>query len=169
MFSALFQRLISPCIFYSTIALGIWQARHITPSFLIYALLGSIAIYSSSVIYTAISRERTLDSLGKRANRIQDYSPFGFYTLFRALRDFSYYRNHEFWWRNYLEYGNPRNPYTVESIVAGERLIFTSDDENIKAILATQFQDYGKGPQFRKEWKEFLGLSMYLSVLHWCS
>ena len=43
----------------------------------------------------------------------------------------------------------------------GQRIIFTSDEENIKAILATQFQDYGKGPQFRKEWKDFLGLSIF--------
>jgi hypothetical protein len=55
---------------------------------------------------------------------------------------------------------NPHNRYTVESIAIGERMIFTSDEENIKAVLATQFSDFGKGPQFRKEWKEFLGLSM---------
>ncbi len=27
--------------------------------------------------------------------------------------------------------------------------------------MATQFQDFGKGPQFRKEWKDFLGLSIF--------
>ena len=47
----------------------------------------------------------------------------------------------------------------MEAITIRERIIFTSDEENVKAILATQFQDYGKGPQFRKDWKEFLGLS----------
>lgn len=31
-------------------------------------------------------------------------------------------------------------------------MIFTADEENVKAILATQFQEYGKGPQFRIEW-----------------
>ncbi|KAK0846669.1 hypothetical protein LTR03_006750 [Friedmanniomyces endolithicus] len=40
-------------------------------------------------------------------------------------------------------------------------MIFTADEENIKAILASQFADYGKGPQFRIEWKEFLGLSIF--------
>lgn len=55
--------------------------------------------------------------------------------------------------------GNPKNPYTVESITVGERIIFTADEENIKAILATQFQDFGKGAQFQKEWNDFLGHS----------
>lgn len=52
-------------------------------------------------------------------------------------------------------------PYTVETITIGGRLVLTADEENVKAILATQFADYGKGPQFRKEWKDFLGLSMF--------
>ena len=70
--------------------------------------------------------------------------------------------------KSFHENGNPKNPYTVEAITIGERIVFTADEENIKAILATQFQDYGKGPQFRKEWKEFLGLSeLWTSLSVW--
>jgi hypothetical protein len=29
----------------------------------------------------------------------------------------------------------------------------------MKAVLATNFGNFGKGPQFRKDWKDFLGLS----------
>jgi cytochrome P450 len=36
-------------------------------------------------------------------------------------------------------------------------MIFTADPENIKAILATQFNDYGKGERFNNEWHDFLG------------
>ncbi|KAI5210055.1 putative cytochrome 52A4 [Aureobasidium subglaciale] len=36
-----------------------------------------------------------------------------------------------------------------------------SDEENIKAILATQFNDYGKGAQFNSEWHDFLGDSIF--------
>lgn len=68
---------------------------------------------------------------------------------------------HEFWWDLYSKHGNPARPWTIESSVLGGRNILTSDEDNIKAILATQFADYGKGPQFRKEWKEFLGLSIF--------
>ena len=37
----------------------------------------------------------------------------------------------------------------------------TADPENIKAMLATQFQDYGKGPAFHAEWSDFLGDSIF--------
>jgi cytochrome P450 len=35
------------------------------------------------------------------------------------------------------------------------------DPENIKAILATQFNDFGKGERFHHQWKEFLGDSIF--------
>jgi cytochrome P450 len=41
------------------------------------------------------------------------------------------------------------------------RTIFTADPENIKAMLAGQFTDYGKGPVFHDEWSEFLGDSIF--------
>lgn len=37
------------------------------------------------------------------------------------------------------------------------RFICTVDPENIKAILTTQFTDYGKGERFHNEWERFLG------------
>ena len=92
------------------------------------------------------------------------YVPFGLLSLFRAIWYFSHYRNHEFWWKMFTEGGNPKKPYTVETLIIGERIIFTADEENIKAILATQFQDYGKGKQFQKEWDDFLGHSKSLLV-----
>ena len=45
--------------------------------------------------------------------------------------------------------------------MAGRRTVLTIDPENIKAILATQFGDYGKGQPFHEEWKEFLGDSIF--------
>lgn len=51
---------------------------------------------------------------------------------------------------------------TVEvNPAAAFRTIFTADPENIKAVLATQFSDYGKGESFHREWKEFLGDSIF--------
>jgi cytochrome P450 len=35
------------------------------------------------------------------------------------------------------------------------------DPENIKAILATQFEDYGKGDRFHQDWAPFLGDSIF--------
>jgi cytochrome P450 len=55
--------------------------------------------------------------------------------------------------------------YTVEAFPGGRRVIFTADPENIKAILATQFTDYGKGEPFHQEWKDFLGDSIFVTDL----
>lgn len=47
---------------------------------------------------------------------------------------------------------------TITVLILGNvRFITTADPENIKAILTTQFADYGKGERFHKEWEKFLG------------
>jgi cytochrome P450 len=51
--------------------------------------------------------------------------------------------------------------FTGEGQLAGRRTIFTADPENIKAILATQFSDYGKGQPFHRTWEDFLGDSIF--------
>ena len=48
-------------------------------------------------------------------------------------------------------------PYTIEHNIASQRFIFTADPDIIKAVLATQFSDYGKGQPFHEDWKDFLG------------
>lgn len=40
-------------------------------------------------------------------------------------------------------------------------LYCTAEPENIKAVLAGQFQDFGKGKKFHEQWKEFLGDSIF--------
>ncbi|PNP58109.1 hypothetical protein THARTR1_02267 [Trichoderma harzianum] len=51
--------------------------------------------------------------------------------------------------------------WTIEMRVLNERVCFTADPENIKAVLATQFQDFGKGKRFHDEWYDFLGDSIF--------
>jgi hypothetical protein len=43
---------------------------------------------------------------------------------------------------------------TFEVQLPGIKTYVTVDPINIKAILATQFQDFGKGPLFHESWKE---------------
>ena len=53
-------------------------------------------------------------------------------------------------------------PFTAEiNQLISTRLIFTIEPENIKAILTGQFHDFGKGESFHREWKEFLGDSIF--------
>lgn len=72
------------------------------------------------------------------------------------------YRDLEFWALLFSKLPLGRSK-TVEMTIAGRRFIFTTDPENIKAILSTQFDDYGKGPVFHKEWRDFLGDSIFVT------
>lgn len=55
----------------------------------------------------------------------------------------------------------PAESRTIELTMARQRYIFTADPENVKAILATQFEEYGKGETFHNVWKDFLGDSIF--------
>jgi cytochrome P450 len=55
--------------------------------------------------------------------------------------------------------------YTFEAAPLGRRMIITAEPENIKAILASQFTSYGKGEPFHREWKAFLGDSIFTTDL----
>lgn len=61
-------------------------------------------------------------------------------------------------WRSFFDRYRSR---TLEVNGGGQRLVFTDDPENIKAVLATQFRDYGKGEEFHQDWHEFLGDSIF--------
>lgn len=51
-------------------------------------------------------------------------------------------RNRELW-ETIFETAGPGGSYTTEIEVLGKRLVMCADPENIKAVLATQFHDYG--------------------------
>lgn len=63
-------------------------------------------------------------------------------------------------WRGFFR-RDGKGGHTVEARAAGQRVVFTADVENVKAILAGQFNDYGKGPLFHTQFKEFLGDSIF--------
>lgn len=79
----------------------------------------------------------------------------------RAIRDTMAHQNMAGW----LRWFNSSGRWTVEANPGGRRVVFTADPENIKAILATQFTDYGKGEPFHEEWKDFLGDSIFTTDL----
>ncbi len=81
----------------------------------------------------------------------------------KAVRSTMHHRNLEAWETYFTE--NGRGGHTVEANPGGLRCIFTADPENVKAILATQFQDYGKGEPFHEDWKDFLGDSIFTTDL----
>lgn len=83
--------------------------------------------------------------------------------MYNAVQGTIKHKNLELW---DLFFSTPSGKrYTVEARPGGRRVIFTADPENIKAILATQFTDYGKGKPFHDEWKDFLGDSIFVTDL----
>jgi len=65
------------------------------------------------------------------------------------------------WEELFSTYGHRNAPLTVEVKVLHHRIVLTADAENIRAVLATQFNDFGKGERFHAIWEEFLGDSIF--------
>ncbi|KAK3989184.1 cytochrome P450 [Cladorrhinum sp. PSN332] len=95
---------------------------------------------------------------GARPPKVRTILPLSLDFVYRAITASKAYRNLEFWRGLFAQ---SKGLQTAEVRVAGRRTILTIDPENIKAILATQFGDYGKGEPFHREWKEFLGDSIF--------
>lgn len=158
----LIDRVWTPTLLCTGLAFAIIAAsRTVVPPTVSYGLLAANALYYFSVFVSAFNCERRIDALGKHAPSKRTWTPYNLLLLYNAVWYVVRHRNHEWWWDIFRSSGNPKRPWTVEAITAGQRIVFTADEDNIKAILATQFGDYGKGPQFRKEWKDFLGLSIF--------
>ncbi|KAL8831541.1 MAG: hypothetical protein Q9191_000819, partial [Dirinaria sp. TL-2023a] len=64
-------------------------------------------------------------------------------------------------WLWLYSHSNTEENKTVECNIGGQRMIFTADPDNIRAVLASQFDDYGKGEPFHEDWKDFLGDSIF--------
>ncbi|MCJ1265752.1 hypothetical protein MMC22_005632 [Lobaria immixta] len=75
-----------------------------------------------------------------------------------AIYDSMHYHDLESWRRFFR---GRRDISTAEVTMFGLRVVFTVDPDNIKAIHATQFTDYGKGSRFHKGWANFLGDSIF--------
>jgi len=125
----------------------------------IHLLGGLFLLYISYKIAKTIQTNAKINKLGARAPVRKSYVPWGmdiaYEVVGHAMKDKSY----EMWCQMFNKWAGPGR-YTIEAGI-GERVILTAEPENIKAILATQFKDYGKGEQFRKDWHDFLGNSIF--------
>ncbi|RDW59956.1 hypothetical protein BP6252_13043 [Coleophoma cylindrospora] len=60
------------------------------------------------------------------------------------------------------DYATPDCPNLVEiNVLGNRRFFFTREPTHIKAILTGKFADYGKGPDFHRVWRPFLGDSIF--------
>ncbi|CAK7275419.1 hypothetical protein SEPCBS119000_006684 [Sporothrix epigloea] len=113
------------------------------------------ALYSA---YWRITEQTRLRRTGGfRAPYYAGRLPYGVDLIHRTLKAAANHKNREQWAAIF----EAVHGHTVEFRILSRRIVFTEDHENIKAILATQFQDYGKGEPFHAEFEPFLGDSIF--------
>ena len=123
--------------------------------FLLFIVLPT-AYFTISVLL----ENRAIAKLGAFPPRVRAKLPFGADIVIRNIRHGNEDTDIDFW--HWLFGWSPnQHSKTVEASFARDRFIFTADPENIKAILATQFDDFGKGKPFHEDWKHFLGDSIF--------
>ncbi|KAK2018652.1 cytochrome P450 [Colletotrichum eremochloae] len=117
-------------------------------------------------LFLTVREEKQINRLGGHAPRFRSILPTNvlsglhFLTSIasHALRD----QNLKFMHNAFLRSGQGKqNPYTFEVSLLGDRTLFTSDPENVCAMLATQFAEFGKGPRFRKDRFDLMGNSIF--------
>lgn len=106
-----------------------------------------------------VNKERKIRGLGGHAPKIRTWLPYDVDLIARGINATVHHKNLEAWQSWFV------GRSTVEAAPGGLRCVFTCDPENIKAILATQFTDYGKGKPFHEDWKDFLGDSIFTTDL----
>jgi len=118
------------------------------------------AVCAAFVLFVAyrFSRKIYVDArlrkLGARAPIRRSYLPFSADVVYEVIRHVLDDTLYEMWLIMFAKHAPTQ--WTMEAGI-GERVIITAEPENIKAILATQFKEFGKGPEFHKDFEDFLG------------
>lgn len=89
--------------------------------------------------------------------RVPYYLPFGLDNMWELTQYSRRHISYKLVEKNILR----TKSTTYEVQLPGMKTYITVDPANVKAILATQFQDFGKGPLFYESWKEFLGNGIF--------
>lgn len=123
-------------------------------------LIGAVAIlFVGYRITQNLLKNAKIRSLGARAPVRTCYLPWGIDLAYDIVTAAMKDKTYDMWVGMFQKWCGPGR-YTIEAGV-GQRVVLTADPENIKAILATQFKEYGKGEEFRKDWHAFLGNGIF--------
>ncbi|KAI1802482.1 glycoside hydrolase family 20 protein [Daldinia bambusicola] len=113
--------------------------------------------YTLWIVYNRVEQNVRLRRLGVRGTQIKSTLPFGLSLIKDQVLASINHTSYE----TYLQMVGNLPKFTGESNLLGLRVVMTADPENIKAVLATQFSEFGKGEEFHKGWSEFLGDSIF--------
>lgn len=128
-----------------------------------------LAAYVVLCIFSRVHERLRIRKIGLRAPRIPKKLPWALDVIYGAVQAAIHHKNLEKWTEFFAASGtdvNGNGSYTAELRAMNRRSVFTADPDNIKAILATQFTDFGKGEIFHKEWTPFLGDSIFTTDGH---
>ncbi|KAJ5090162.1 hypothetical protein N7532_008846 [Penicillium argentinense] len=126
------------------------------------ALLWTFGVFVVVLTFRKLQAAAQISRLGARAPKISFQLPYALDFIYKGHQANLVNKDVEFWAQSIATAGGSRDCKTAE-LDAGisTRIVLTKDPENIKALLTGQFADYGKGEPFHKEWKEFLGDSIF--------
>ncbi|KAJ6171339.1 hypothetical protein N7470_000406, partial [Penicillium chermesinum] len=126
------------------------------------AVLWALGIFTALSVFRKLQVSAQISRLGARAPKISFRYPYALDFLYKGHLANQAGQDLEFWRNTIIKAGGSTKSKTSE-LDAGisTRMILTIDPENIKAVLTGQFADYGKGESFHREWKEFLGDSIF--------
>ncbi|CAI7614497.1 unnamed protein product [Penicillium crustosum] len=121
-----------------------------------------LGLFVAFCVFRKFQASAQIARLGVSAPKIEFRLPYALDFIFQGYQANKVNRDIEFWDTKVGQAGGLTNVKTAE-LDAGisTRMIITKDPENIKALLTTQFADYGKGESFHRDWKEFLGDSIF--------
>ncbi|KAH8676847.1 putative cytochrome 52A4 [Tricladium varicosporioides] len=121
--------------------------------------LSLIGLFAVVIAVKWVNTELKIRALGGHTRKAKTWLPWDLDLIVRAIHGTLHHQNLQVWNR---WFSTPQGmSYTCEAKPGGRRLVFTADPENIKAILAAQFASYGKGEPFHRDWKDFLGDSIF--------
>ncbi|KFA76367.1 hypothetical protein S40288_07123 [Stachybotrys chartarum IBT 40288] len=119
----------------------------------------SVAALALWLIAHRVDEHRRIRRLGNYGPTLRTKWPLGLDFIIASVRATLRHDNLEHWRKHMVQ--DVGGSWTCEGRILNQRVAFTADPDNIKAILATQFSDYGKGEPFHDEWKDFLGDSIF--------
>ncbi|RAL01349.1 cytochrome P450 [Aspergillus ibericus CBS 121593] len=124
-------------------------------------------IFFLACLLRKVQVSREISRLGARAPRIRFRLPYAIDHIYHSIVANNNFQDVPFWQGSIVNAKGASSidhPQTAE-LDAGisNRTIVTTDPENIRAVLTGQFADFGKGEDFHRDWKEFLGDSIFVT------
>ncbi|OOF99165.1 hypothetical protein ASPCADRAFT_127732 [Aspergillus carbonarius ITEM 5010] len=126
-----------------------------------------VGVFIFACLLRKLQVSREISRLGERAPRVRFQLPYAIDHIYNYIVANSNCQDVTFWQAaiaNAQGASAIRHPQTAE-LDAGisNRTILTTDPDNIRALLTGQFADFGKGEDFHRDWKEFLGDSIFVT------